>query len=120
MKEEDVVQMKQKGFLASCISHATHRFAKGLKKYATFSDREHKIFAGCWFSILANAVDLETVKTIFRLMCETFLRKYDDDKCKSARKFYIIYHLINHLSLLIHDKILFYSFFSVLVDFEIR
>jgi hypothetical protein len=26
MKEEDVDQMKQKGFLASCISHSTHRF----------------------------------------------------------------------------------------------
>jgi hypothetical protein len=82
MKEEEVDQMKQKGFLASCISHSTHRFTKGLKKYVTFSDREYKIFAGCCFSILANAVDLETVKTIFRLVCETFLRKYDDDKCK--------------------------------------
>jgi hypothetical protein len=86
MKEEEIEPSQQKGFLASCISHSTHRFTRGLKKYVSFSEKEHKIFACCCFSILANAGDLETVKHYFRLMCETFKRQNDDDTCKTARK----------------------------------
>ena len=86
LDDNDVDNEKQKGFLASCISHSTHRFTVGLKRYVKFSNREHKIFACCCFSILANSTTLETLKCIFKLMCEVFLRPYDDDKCLQARK----------------------------------
>ena len=86
MKEEEVDSSKQKGFLASCISHSTHRFTRGLKRYVKFSDKEHKVFAVCCFSILANATDLQTVKKIFKLMCETFITPFENDKSQKARK----------------------------------
>ena len=44
---EDVHPSLQKGILASCISHSTHRF-RGLKLYVKFDDKEHKVFKE-WF-----------------------------------------------------------------------
>ena len=82
--DKEVNLKSQKGFLASCISHTTHRFAKGLKRYVKFTEKEHKVFALCCFSLLANTTDLESTKSIFKLMCDAFLRSQDDDICRSS------------------------------------
>jgi hypothetical protein len=71
--DKDVDIEKQKGFLASCISHSTHRFTMGLKRYVKFSSKEHKVFAACCFSLLANSTTLEASKLVFMLMCEVLL-----------------------------------------------
>ena len=83
--DKEVDPTQHKGFLASCISHSSHRYAKGLKRYVKFSDREHKIFAACCFSFLANTTDLESTKTIFKLICQVFLHRLDDQICSNAR-----------------------------------
>ena len=84
--DKDVDPQRQKGFLASCISHSTHRYTRGLKRYVKFSDIEHKVFAVCCFSLLANSTELKTTKVIFSLMCEVFIRQMDDKTCSNARK----------------------------------
>ena len=83
--DKEVDSTQQKGFLASCISHSSHRYARGLKRYVKFYDKEHNIFSACCFSLLANTTDLETTKRIFKLMCEVFLRRFDDQTCSSSR-----------------------------------
>ena len=84
--DKEVDQTRQKGFLASCISHSTHRHTKGLKRYVKFSETEHKVFAVCCFSLLANSTELKATKIIFKLICEVFLRPLDDHTCSNARK----------------------------------
>lgn len=84
--DEDVNPLEQKGFLASCISHSTHRFTRGLKRYVKFADKEHKVFVGCCFSLLAQTTELTETKLIFRFMCEVFLRPVDDDVSTKARE----------------------------------
>lgn len=48
--DKEVDSTQQKGFLASCISHSSHRYARGLKRYVKFYDKEHKLFSACCFS----------------------------------------------------------------------
>jgi hypothetical protein len=84
--DKDVDIEKQKGFLASCISHSTNRFTMGFKRNVKFSSKEQKVFAACCFSLLANSTTLEASKRIFMLMCEVFIRPNDDSKCIQARK----------------------------------
>ena len=84
--EKEVNPINEKAFLASCISHSTHRFTRGLKRYVKFSDKDHKIFVGCCFSLLANSTELAVTKEIFQLMCKVFLKHIEDETCIHARK----------------------------------
>jgi hypothetical protein len=84
--DKEVNAVNQKGFLASCISHSTHRFTKGLKRYVKFSEKEHKIFVGCCFSLLANSTELVSTANIFKLMCDVFLRPIEDATTSNARE----------------------------------
>ena len=84
--DEDLNPLEQKGFLASCISHSTHRFTRGLKRYVKFADKEQKVFVGCCFSLFAQTTQLSETKLIFGFMCEVFLRPVNDDVCTKARE----------------------------------
>ena len=84
--EKEVNPINEKAFLASCISHSTHRFTRGLKRYVKFSDKDHKIFVGCCFSLLAYSTELAVTKEIFQLMCKEFFKHIEDETCIDARE----------------------------------